>query len=185
LSHDHFNQFCLTKGKITRTFAPCGTIDTTKYFGSCATEWAVSDLDIGAHNLKFSDTVGYGVHEKISDPIRLQNFHIRTPLVATRDDHNPVCRLDIPQESQFKPDTDIQKLLSKGNRIRLSETLFSIFRGSRLLEKLAYSFSTIVHSEAVLPVWLFEAKFVIFGFFQLQWLLLFLKKAKSNLFFFG
>jgi len=35
----------------------------------------------------------------------------------------------------LQPDTDIQKLLSNGNRI--SETLFSIFRGSRLLEKVA------------------------------------------------
>jgi len=32
----------------------------------------------------------------------------------------------------LQPDTDIQKLLSNGNRIRISETLLSIFRGFRL-----------------------------------------------------
>jgi len=31
-------------------------------------------------------------------------------------------------------DVDIQKLLSNGNRIRVSQMLFSIFRGFRLLE---------------------------------------------------
>jgi len=36
----------------------------------------------------------------------------------------------------LQPDTDIQKLLSNGNRI--SETLLSIFRGYRLLEKVAH-----------------------------------------------
>jgi len=38
----------------------------------------------------------------------------------------------------LRPDTNIQKLLSNGNRIqlRISETLFSIFRGFRLLERL-------------------------------------------------
>jgi len=43
-------------------------------------------------------------------------------------------------------DTDIQKLLSNGNRIRIRifETLFSIFRGFRLLEKVAHC--TIIHS---------------------------------------
>jgi len=39
----------------------------------------------------------------------------------------------------LQPDTDIQKLLSNG--IRISETLFSIFRGFRPLEKIAHSFS--------------------------------------------
>jgi len=29
--------------------------------------------------------IEYGVHEKISDPIRLQNFHIRTPLSLTSE----------------------------------------------------------------------------------------------------
>jgi len=42
----------------------------------------------------------------------------------------------------LQPDTDIQKLLSNGNRIRIriSETLLSIFRGLRLLENAAQSF---------------------------------------------
>jgi len=45
----------------------------------------------------------------------------------------------------LQPDTDIQKLLWNGNRIRLriSETLFSIFQGFRLLEKVAHC--TIIH----------------------------------------
>ena len=30
--------------------------------------------------LNFRIRIGCGVHEKISDPIQLQNFHIRTPL---------------------------------------------------------------------------------------------------------
>ena len=40
----------------------------------------------------------------------------------------------------LQPDPDIQKLLSNGNRIciRISETLLSIFRGFRLLEKVAH-----------------------------------------------
>jgi len=33
--------------------------------------------------LNFRVRIGYGVYEKISDPIRLQNFHIRTPLVSS------------------------------------------------------------------------------------------------------
>ena len=45
----------------------------------------------------------------------------------------------------LQPDKDIQKLLSNGNRIRIriSETLLSIFRGFRLLEKVTQS--TIMH----------------------------------------
>jgi len=45
----------------------------------------------------------------------------------------------------LQPDKDIQKLLSNGNRIRIriSETLLSIFRGFRLLEKVAHG--TIIH----------------------------------------
>ena len=68
----------------SQNFAPCGKIDTTKYFGSCAIEWAVSDLDwISEPTIfNFRIRIGYGVYEKISDPIRLQNFHIRTPLLG-------------------------------------------------------------------------------------------------------
>jgi len=46
----------------------------------------------------------------------------------------------------LQPDTDIQKLLSNGNRIRMqiSETLSSIFRGFWLLEKIAHC--TIIDS---------------------------------------
>jgi len=36
----------------------------------------------------------------------------------------------------LQSDTDIQKLLSNWNRIRISEMLLSMFRGLRLLEKL-------------------------------------------------
>jgi len=45
----------------------------------------------------------------------------------------------------LQPDKDIQKLLSNGNRIRIriSETLSSIFQGFRLLEKVAHC--TIIH----------------------------------------
>ena len=45
----------------------------------------------------------------------------------------------------LQPDKDIQKLLSNGNRIRIriSETLLSVFRGFRLLEKVAHC--TIIH----------------------------------------
>jgi len=37
----------------------------------------------------------------------------------------------------LQPDTDIQKLVTNGNRIRIriSETVLSIFRGFRLLKK--------------------------------------------------
>jgi len=40
----------------------------------------------------------------------------------------------------LQPDTDIQKLLSNGNRVRMriSETLLCIFRGFNLLEKDAH-----------------------------------------------
>jgi len=40
----------------------------------------------------------------------------------------------------LQPDTDIQKLLSNGNRIwnRVSDTVLSMFRGFRLLEKVAH-----------------------------------------------
>jgi len=46
----------------------------------------------------------------------------------------------------LQPDTDIQKLLSNGNRIRnrISETLLSMFRGFTHLEKVAHC--TINHS---------------------------------------
>ena len=43
----------------------------------------------------------------------------------------------------LQPDKDIQKLLSNGNRIRISETLSSIFWGFRLLKKVAHC--TIIH----------------------------------------
>jgi len=42
--------------------------------------------------------------------------------------------------ASLQPDKDIQKLFSNGNRIRIriSDTLLSIFRGFRLLEKVAH-----------------------------------------------
>jgi len=84
MSHDHFNQFSLTKRKITRTFAPYGNIDTTKYFGSCATHWTVSDLDWVSTStiLNFRIRIGFGAYEIFLDPIRLQNCHICTPLIC-------------------------------------------------------------------------------------------------------
>jgi len=83
----HMISHGLTKGKIARTFAPCGKIDTIKYFGSCATEWAVSDLVWISEStiLKFRIRIGYGAYEKFLDPIRLQNFHICTPLISMSD----------------------------------------------------------------------------------------------------
>jgi len=51
----------------------------------------------------------------------------------------------------FQPDKDIQKLLSNGNRIRirLCKTLLSIFRGFRLLEKVAHcTIINLLSSEA-------------------------------------
>jgi len=43
----------------------------------------------------------------------------------------------------LQADQDIQKLHSNGNRIRIFETLLSIFRGLRLLEKVSHC--TIIH----------------------------------------
>jgi len=51
-----------------------------------------------------------------------------------------VCRLDIRRD---RLDTDIQKLLPNGKRIRISETLFSIFRRFRLLQQVAHF--TVIH----------------------------------------
>jgi len=50
----------------------------------------------------------------------------------------------------LQPDTDIQNLLWNGNRIRtrISETLLLIFRGFRLLEKVAQSYIYYLHSGA-------------------------------------
>ena len=48
----------------------------------------------------------------------------------------------------LQPDKDIQNLLWNGIRIRISETLLLIFRGFRLLEKVAQSFIYYLHSEA-------------------------------------
>ena len=44
-------------------------------------------LDIGVHNFNFRIRIGYGVYEKISDPITLQNFHIHTPLAHASVEH--------------------------------------------------------------------------------------------------
>ena len=46
----------------------------------------------------------------------------------------------------LQPNADIQKLLSNRNWIRISETLLSIFRGFRRLEKVAQSFILYVES---------------------------------------
>ena len=81
-------------------------------------------------------------------------FHCATGLVAS-------CAVDVKKDPEMitirfagwisgrilslQPDTDIQKLLSNGNRIwiRISETLLSIFLGFRLLEKLRIAQSFI------------------------------------------
>jgi len=69
----------------------------------------------------------------------------QTRCQANRDDHYQVCRWISGRIVSLQPDKDIQKLLSNGNRkrIRLSETLLSIFRGFRFLEKVAHC--TIIH----------------------------------------
>jgi len=63
-----------------------------------------------------------------------------------RDDHYPVCRLDIRQDNQLATGYGYPKLLSNGNRIRIriSETLLAIFRELRFLEKVAHY--TIIYS---------------------------------------
>jgi len=73
------------------------------------------------------------------DPVR-SNPGPFSSLLHSRDDHYPVCRLHISRIVSLQPDKDIQKLLSKSNRIRIrvSETLLSIFRGFRFLEKVAH-----------------------------------------------
>ena len=87
LSRHHFIQSCLNKGKIAITFVSWGKIYTTKYFGSCATECTFSDLDWISESriFNFRIRIAYGVYEKISDPIRLQNFDIRTPLLGSQN----------------------------------------------------------------------------------------------------
>jgi len=57
-----------------------------------------------------------------------------------RDDHYPVCRLDIRQDSEFAiayryPKTAFKR---EPDTIRISEMFFWIFRGFRLLEKIAH-----------------------------------------------
>ena len=79
--------------------------------------------------------------QSYGSPLGAVNFILscRESLLGTRDDHYPVCRLDIRIVS-LQPDADIQKLLWNGNRIRIriSETLLSMFRGFTLLEKVAH-----------------------------------------------
>ena len=60
--------------------------------------------------------------------IQFQNFHIRTPLVYTRDDHYPVCRLDIWQDSKFAtgygyPETAFKREPDKDIRNAFLDTL--------------------------------------------------------------
>jgi len=66
--------------------------------------------------------------------------------IQTRHDHYPVCWLDIQQDSEFATGYGYPKLLSNGNRIRIriTQTLLSMFRGFRLLEKVAHC--AIIHS---------------------------------------
>jgi len=62
-----------------------------------------------------------------------------------RDNHYPVNRLDIRQDSESATGSGYPKTAFKWNRtrIRVSETLLSIFRGFRLTEKVAHC--TIIH----------------------------------------
>jgi len=55
---------------------------------------------------------------------------------CSKVDHYPICWLEIRQNSEFATGQGYPKLLSNGNKIwiRISETLFSIFRGFRLFE---------------------------------------------------
>ena len=62
------------------------------------------------------------------------------PLQGIIDDHYPVAGWISGRIVSLQPDTDIQKLLSNRNRIRIriSQTLFSIFGGVQTLGKVAH-----------------------------------------------
>jgi len=88
------------------------------------------------------------------DPVRSSPVHahlFRLAAGATggqcRDDHYPVCRLDIRQDSEFATGYRYPKTAFKRDwiRIRISETLLSIFLGFRLLEKLHIAQSLIYY----------------------------------------
>jgi len=68
----------------------------------------------------------------------------------------------------FQPDMDIQKLLSNGNQIRnrISETLSTIFRGFRLLEKLHIAQSFIYYSQKHLFSFLCHGSESVCGLFS-------------------
>jgi len=69
--------------------------------------------------------------EKCVDPLNAANiFKCPSEMISIRFASSRIVSL--------QPDTDIQKLLSNGNRIRISETVLSIFRGFRLFEKVAH-----------------------------------------------
>ena len=92
LSHDHFNWFCLTKGKIARTFALCGKRDTTKYFGSCATEWVVWDLDWISEPTILNFWIWSLCKNFGSNPIAKFPYPY-TPLICTRHASCVICGL--------------------------------------------------------------------------------------------
>jgi len=67
----------------------------------------------------------------------------KTDRIGSRDDYYRFAGWISERIESWQPDTDIQKLLSNGNRIRISETLLPIFWGLRLFEKVARC--TIIH----------------------------------------
>ena len=99
-------------------------------------------LDIGVHNFTFSDTdwiwslwKNFGSNSKIFISVH----HWCTQEMITIRFAGWISGRIV----SLQQDTDIQELLSNGNRIRISETLFSILWGFRLFERVAHC--TIIH----------------------------------------
>ena len=61
----------------------------------------MSELDWMSESiiLHFRMRIGYGVYEKNSDPIRLQNFHIHTPLLSSYRCHGQLSKTCVPNLS--------------------------------------------------------------------------------------
>jgi len=75
---------------------------------------------------------------RIRTGLGLKNFTVCSSLQNTSDDHYPLCRLDIREDTEFATRYLYQKNASKRELdTDLSENIFSIFRGFRLLEKVA------------------------------------------------
>jgi len=82
------------KRQNSQNLYPIPQIDTTKYFGSCGTEWVVLDLDWISEStiLNFRIQIGYGVYEK---------FRIQSDCKISISAHHwlvlPTC--DVPDSS--------------------------------------------------------------------------------------